>query len=70
METACIERVTLTVGEYEAIRADSNSFFVVPGHEVPDVDETVRGEEHYVVVSKLAPGDEVAKKLDPRKRTR
>jgi hypothetical protein len=70
LDTACTERVTLTVAEYEAIRADSNRFFVLPGHEVPEVEETVRSEEHYVVVSKLPPGDEVAMKLDTRKRTR
>jgi hypothetical protein len=70
LDVTCVEMVTLTVAEYEAIRADSNSFFVLPGHEVSEVEETVRSEEHYVVVSKFAPGDAVAKKLDPRKRKR
>jgi hypothetical protein len=70
LDVTCVERVTLTVAEYEAIRADSNSFFVLPGHEVSELEETVRSEEQYLVVSKFAPGDAVAKKLDPRKRTR
>jgi hypothetical protein len=70
MDVTCVERVTLTGAEYEAIRADSNFFFVLPGHEVSEVEETVRSEEQYLVVSKFAPGDAVAKKLDPRKRTR
>jgi hypothetical protein len=58
----------LTLGEYEQVRADSNSFFVLPGHNVPDVEEIVREETAYVVVTKLGVGAAVAEKLDPRER--
>jgi hypothetical protein len=70
MDETCTERVTLTVAEYEAIRADSNSFFVLSGHEVAEVEEVVREEDRYLVVSKLGAGAEMAEKLDPRKRIR
>ena len=70
MDETCTERVTMTIGEYEQVRADSNSFFVLPGHDVPDVEEIVREETAYVVVSKLGVGAAVVEKLDPRKRPR
>jgi hypothetical protein len=69
MDEACTERVTMSVREYEAVRSDSNTFFVKPGHEVPDVEEVVREEPNYVVVSKVGAGAPVAEKLDPRKRS-
>jgi hypothetical protein len=68
MDETCTERVTMTLGEYEAVRAASNSFFVKPGHDVPDVEEIIRKEAHYVVVSKIGAGAAVAERLDPRKR--
>jgi hypothetical protein len=70
MDEACTERVTMTVREYEAVRSDSNTFFVKPGHEVPEVDQVAREEPNYVVVRKVGAGAPVAEKLDPRKRTR
>ena len=65
MDTTCTERVTLTVAEYEATRADSNPFVVVSGHEVSAVEEIVGQEEHYLLVSRLASEAAVAEKLDP-----
>jgi hypothetical protein len=70
MDEACTERVTMTVREYEAVRSDSNTFFVKPGHDVPEVEDVVRQETNYVVVSKIGAGAPVAEKLDPRKRQR
>ena len=70
MDEACTERVTMTVAEYEAVRSESNSFFVKPGHNAPDVEDIVREEAHYLVVSKTGVGAAVAEKLDPRKRQR
>jgi hypothetical protein len=70
MDETCVERVTMTVGEYEAVRSDSNTFFVKPGHDVAEVEDIVREGPHYVVVSKIGAGAPVAEKLDPRKRTR
>jgi hypothetical protein len=70
IDEACTQRVTMTVREYEAVRSDSNTFFVKPGHDVPEVEEVVREEANYVVVSKVGAGTHVAQKLDPRKRRR
>jgi hypothetical protein len=68
MDEACTQRVTMTVREYEAVRAHSNRFFVKPGHDVPEVEEVVREQASYVVVRKVGAGAAVAERLDPRKR--
>lgn len=65
---ACVEPVPLTTQEYEEIRADSNSFFVIPGHETAAVDEVVETAERYLVVRKRGAGAEIAEELDPRTR--
>ncbi|MFL5602707.1 MAG: hypothetical protein ACJ77R_04730 [Gemmatimonadaceae bacterium] len=70
MDETCTERVTMTVGEYEAVRSESNSFFVKPGHDVADVEDIVREQPNYVVVTKIGAGAPVAERLDPRKRER
>jgi hypothetical protein len=58
----------MTTEEYETIRSDPNSFFVLPGHQVAEVEETVGMNERYLVVKKLGAGDAVAVRLDPRAR--
>lgn len=66
MDNGCTERVSMTVEEYEHIRRDGNRFFVLVGHQVPDVEKVVEAREDYVVVSKLGPGRDVANAFDPR----
>ena len=51
-DESCVEPVALTTKEYEAIRANSNSFFVIPGHETPMVDQVIEKAESYLVVRK------------------
>ena len=65
-DETCRESVSLTVGEYEHVRSDSNSFIVVPGHHVPDVEAIVESSDRYLVVKKLGAGRHVAEELDPR----
>ena len=64
----CSELVSLTRAEYERIRSGSNRFFVIAGHELPAVEQTVETTDRYLVVSKLGAGAPVAERLDPRKR--
>jgi hypothetical protein len=68
MNESCDERVRLTVHEYEHIRAGANRFLVLPGHQVPEVEETVETRDRYLVVAKLGSGEDVAESLDPRRR--
>jgi hypothetical protein len=62
----CVERVKLTVEEYEGIRADSTQFVVRPGHSIQRIEHVVTKNDRYVVVVKLGDAAEVAADLDPR----
>jgi hypothetical protein len=66
-DASCAELVALTLDEYEAVRASPYRFFVVPGHDVPDVEAVVERHARYDVVEKF-PGDAaaVAGANDPR----
>jgi hypothetical protein len=68
MTETCDEQVPLTVEEYEHVRSNGNRFFVLPGHENREVEETVEANERFVVVAKLGAGAQVAADLDPRSR--
>lgn len=64
----CVERITLTHAEYEAVRANAHQFVVAPGHEAPDVEEVVAKRDGYDVVRKNeGPPEEIARETDPRK---
>ena len=60
----------MSVEEYEQVRSGSNRFLVLPGHQVPGVEEVVESTDRYLVVSKLGVGGEVAAGLDPRQTQR
>ncbi len=62
----CDRLVELTPKEYEHVRADARRFFVLRGHEIPDVDTIVEQRERYVVVEKRAAAGEAAEAQDPR----
>jgi hypothetical protein len=62
----CVERVKLTVAEYESVRAEPRQFVVRPGHSVPRVERIVDENDRYVVVIKLGDSAEVAADRDPR----
>ena len=49
-DLACAEVVPFSIQEYAAIRANSNCFFVLSGHEVADVEEVVGGDDRYLIV--------------------
>ena len=66
-DRGCTEQIALTVGEYEAVRAEATRFAVVPGHEVPDIERVVERNPRYLVVEKQDPdAEEVARETDPR----
>ena len=69
MDETCDARLSLTIEEYEHVRSESNSFLVLPGHQVPEVERVIEANARYVVVAKLGAGEPVAEALDQRKRT-
>ena len=58
--TECVERVPLTLGEYQEVRAEPTYFLVVPGHVDQANERVVRDRGDYVVVEKLGLAGEIA----------
>src|SRR2546423_15602405 len=65
-DDTCVERIVMTVEAYEKIRAHPARFPILPGHEVPSVEEIVERHDGYVVVEKLGEAKTIATSLDPR----
>jgi hypothetical protein len=62
----CVDSIYLTSSEYEAVRADPATFFVVPGHEMLKIERVVERYENYLVVEKTGHGRKAAIETDPR----
>jgi hypothetical protein len=66
-DVSCSEQITMSLGEYEQLRADPELFGVKPGHEIPDVENVVERRPGYDVVRKSEGGPaELARAEDPR----
>jgi hypothetical protein len=63
----CIESVTLSLDEYETVRASSLDFFVVPGHQAPDVEDVVDINERFARVRKHPEVADRVRESDPRR---
>jgi hypothetical protein len=65
---ACAEPIPMTMVEYEAIRAKSTHFAVVPEHEQPEIEIVIERHPTYVVVEKREEeAQEIARETDPRR---
>jgi hypothetical protein len=62
----CTERVRMRLSEYEAVRAQPTTFFVMPDHVIPEVERVVADHGLYVVVEKFPEEADVARETDPR----
>jgi hypothetical protein len=65
-DSECVEKVTLTRREYEQVRADGMQFVVVPGHEIPEIEDVVTHADRFLVVRKHPEESEIARGTDPR----
>jgi hypothetical protein len=54
-DASCSETIFLSLDEYERIHADQRRFFVVPGHEVTEIETVVERHANYLVVEKNVP---------------
>ena len=54
-DEGCTDPISLTMAEYEAVRAEPTHFAVVSGHVVPDIEQVVASTNRYSVVAKTAP---------------
>lgn len=64
--TDCVERVSLTVREYEEVRSRGTQFFVKPGHQNVEVELVVETRPGYVFVEKDGAAGIIAAHEDPR----
>jgi hypothetical protein len=63
----CTDAVPLTLLEYERVRSRSNQFVIVPGHEIPEIEEVTLASDGYFLIRKLY-GAAYAEQTDPRSR--
>ena len=62
----CTERVRLSLGEYERLRANPRFFVVRTGHEEERIERVVSDRGRYRVVEKVGAPGELAEDTDPR----
>jgi hypothetical protein len=62
----CYGRVNATRSEYEAVRAESTHFIVLPGHDDPRLERITLSNERFLVVEKQGAAAEDAEETDPR----
>src|SRR3954469_8737033 len=62
----CKQLVELKRDEDEAVRDHRRRFFVLPGHEIPEVEDVVETRDGYLVVEKHEEEAEIADSTDPR----
>jgi hypothetical protein len=55
-DVSCTRQITMTRGEYEALREEPTLFAVYPGHETGDVEDIVERRDGYDVIRKHAGG--------------
>jgi hypothetical protein len=65
-DPACVDRVALTLDEYEFVRADATRFVLAEGHDDGTIEKVVEASPDRVVVEKVGVAGEVAEALDPR----
>lgn len=65
-DTACVERIPMTLREYAQLRSDGNFFAVKAGHEVPELETVVERHGKYFVIAKMGAGGRYAIAHDPR----
>jgi len=59
----CNELVELTLGEYEAVRANPRRFLMLPGHEIPEVEHVERHDGGLLVTGSQARAWELSRDL-------
>lgn len=64
--TACFDRISLTLREYEHVRSEGARFFVTPGHENVEIELVVGSQPTFSIVEKDGAAGTVAEFADPR----
>jgi hypothetical protein len=62
----CVQRISMTLPEYEYLRAEGERFAVIAGHEEHEVERVAEKLDDYWIVEKVGVAGEVAREEDPR----
>jgi hypothetical protein len=62
----CVAKLTLSLADYEGVRAHPERFIVAPDHDTPEVERVVEKRAGYWVVEKHEEEAPLARELDPR----
>jgi hypothetical protein len=63
----CTETIVMAGADYAGLRSDATHFALLPGHELPDLEDVVARKEAFLVVQKRPGGPaELAVELNPR----
>lgn len=65
----CTFQITLTLAEYEAVRADPTQFAVLPLHFTPEIESLVSQNKGYWIVKKIGEAADYVEAIDPRSRS-
>lgn len=65
-DPGCVERIAMSMAEYERVRADSRQFAIVPGHNDGAVEAVISHEKTYDLVRKRGEAAALADAADPR----
>jgi hypothetical protein len=63
----CNRLIRLRREEYERVREHPRRFAIVPGHEIPEVEDVIERHERYAVIQKHADTADVVERSDPRR---
>ncbi len=62
----CDDLIRVGLSAYESIRQDARLFIAVRGHEIPDSEDIVDGNDRYIVVRKHDDVADIARETDHR----
>jgi hypothetical protein len=62
----CREKVSLHKADYERVRSNPLHFFIVEGHELPEVEAIIERNEGWSVIEKDPEVQEIVDKYNPR----
>lgn len=53
-DTNCVQKIALSLEDYNVAHQYHNRFILVPGHEQSDIEQAVDRERRYIIVEKFA----------------
>jgi hypothetical protein len=54
-DLGCTDKIHVANAAYSTLRSESHQFAVVPGHEIPEVEQVIADKDGYYIVEKTAP---------------